>query len=498
MTSVCEDKNMISAFLNEECLLGRVVGPLDPRAFPSVHCSPIGLVPKRSTGKWRLIVDLSSPHGRSVNDGIDPALCSLEYVTVDLVADVVASFPGSLLSKIDIRSAYRTVPVHPEDRRLLGMLWEGQLFVDTVLPFGLQSAPKLFTAVADAVEWIAKLRGIQLLFHYLDDFLLVSSSASGAAQLDSLLEVFADLGLPLALEKLEASPRVTFLGIEMDSIYMELRLPQKKISELKGLIRDWLGRRSCRKRELQSLVGKLQHACKVVKPGRSFLRRMFELLAGMHKDHHHIRLNTSFRSDLVWWDTFLEAWNGKSFLRRPFDDAVGDVSLFSDASGSFGCGAWWAHHWFQFEWPGSWGGRNIMLKEILPVVLACAVWGPQWRGRKVVVHVDNEGAVAVLNSGCSKEGQIMHLMRSLFFIVAHYQVSLRACHVPGAQNGIADAISRNNLSLFFSLHQGAVLTATRLPELLVALLVTEQPDWTSTAWSQLFRSCFQLVWQPLP
>ena len=262
MTSVCEDKNMISAFLNEECLLGRVVGPLDPRVFPSVHCSLIGLVPKSSTGKWRLIVDLSSPHGRSVNDGIDTALCSLEYVTVDLVADVVASFPGSLLSKIDIRSAYRTVPVHPEDRWLLGMLWEGQLFVDTVLPFGLRSAPKLFTAVADAVEWIAKLRGIQPLFHYLDDFLLVSSSASVAAQLDSLFEVFADLGLPLALEKLEGpSPRVTFLGIEMDSIAMELRLPQKKISELKGLIRDWLRRRSCRKRELQSLGGKLQHAC---------------------------------------------------------------------------------------------------------------------------------------------------------------------------------------------------------------------------------------------
>ena len=101
------------------------MGTLNPGAFPSVHCSPIGLVPKSSMGKWQLIVDLSSPHGRSVNDGIDPALCSLEYVTVDLVSDAVASLPGSLLSKIDKHSAYRTVPVHPEDRWLLGMLWEG-------------------------------------------------------------------------------------------------------------------------------------------------------------------------------------------------------------------------------------------------------------------------------------------------------------------------------------------------------------------------------------
>ena len=86
------------------------MGPLDPRSFPSIHCSPIGLVPKGATGKWRLIVDLSSPHDRSVNDGIDPALCLLEYVTVDVVADVVVGLPGSLLSKIDVRSAYRTVP----------------------------------------------------------------------------------------------------------------------------------------------------------------------------------------------------------------------------------------------------------------------------------------------------------------------------------------------------------------------------------------------------
>ena len=82
--------------------------------------------------------------------------------------------------------------------------------------------------------------------------------------------------------------------------------------------------------------------------------------------------------------------------------------------------------------------------------------------------------------------------------MAHYQISLRASHVPGAQNGIADAISRNNLSLFFSLLQAADSTPTHLPELLVALLVMEQPDWTSTAWSQLFKSCFQRVWQPLP
>ena len=58
------------------------------------------------------------------------------------------------MAKVDVKSAYRNVPIHPHDRWLMGTLWEGSLYIDTALPFGLQSAPKIFTAVADAVEWI--------------------------------------------------------------------------------------------------------------------------------------------------------------------------------------------------------------------------------------------------------------------------------------------------------------------------------------------------------
>ena len=136
--------------------------------------------------------------------------------------------------------------------------------MDTALPFGLRSAPKIFTAVADAVEWIVKANGVEHLFHYLDDFLLVSepSARAGLQQLSTLLCIFDTLRLPVAEEKLEGpSTVVTFLGIEVDTVAMELRLPQKKVSKLKSLVKEWLGRHSYRKKELQSLVGKLQHAC---------------------------------------------------------------------------------------------------------------------------------------------------------------------------------------------------------------------------------------------
>ncbi len=92
---------------------------------------------------------------------IDPALCSLQYTLVDRVARAARLLgPGAFLAKVDVKSAYRLVPVHPEDRPLLGMRWYGEYYVDSMLPFGLRSAPKVFTAVADAVEWCVHQRGV--------------------------------------------------------------------------------------------------------------------------------------------------------------------------------------------------------------------------------------------------------------------------------------------------------------------------------------------------
>ncbi len=87
------------------------------------------------------------------NDSIDESLCSLKYVGIgDAVKGIAERGPGTQLAKVDTKSAYRNVPVHPDYRWLLGMLWREGLFVDTTLPFGLRSAPKIFTALADAAE----------------------------------------------------------------------------------------------------------------------------------------------------------------------------------------------------------------------------------------------------------------------------------------------------------------------------------------------------------
>ena len=133
---------------------------------------------------------------------------------------------GALLAKLDVKSAYRLLPVHPLDRPLLGIEWEGSLFVDGMLPFGLRSAPKIFSAVADALEWILRKQGVQFIDHYLDDYIMYGPPDSKLCeeQLQLTLRTCERLGVPLAIEKLEGpTDCLTFLGIEVDTTAGVLR-----------------------------------------------------------------------------------------------------------------------------------------------------------------------------------------------------------------------------------------------------------------------------------
>ena len=222
---------------------------------------------------------------------------------------------GALLAKLDIESAYRIVPIHPDDRSVLGMKWKGEIYIDTCLPFGLRSAPKIFTALADALGWIFTQHGVRDVIHYLD-FLIVGDPGSSecSVALNVALELCGRLGVPIAEQKLQGpTTSLSFLGIEVDTMAMELRLPQEKVGQLKVMIQDW--RKSCSKRELLSLIGRLQHA-RVKWCGREevFLHRMINLSTVAKKLHHHIRLSKLFRADLSWWSVFLESWNGVSVL----------------------------------------------------------------------------------------------------------------------------------------------------------------------------------------
>ena len=165
------------------------------------------------------------------------------------------------LVKLDIKDAYRIMPV---DYHLLGVSWRGEVYVDRALPFGLRSAPKIFSAVADVIAWVLYKEGIKFQLHYLDDFLFLE--APGTAQsLATAMRMFQVLGIPIATHKTEGpATTLVFLGILIDTHRFELRLPAEKLSHLQSTLQQWVERRSCTRRELESLLGHLSHAATVV------------------------------------------------------------------------------------------------------------------------------------------------------------------------------------------------------------------------------------------
>ena len=172
-----------------------------------IHLNPVGVIPKGHTpSKWRMITDLSSQAGGNMNDGIDPHLCSMTYVTVDAVASMVNTLGGgALIAKINIEAAYRLIPVHPLDWPLLGVIWEGMVYCDCILPFGLRSARKIFNALADSLEWIIRQKGVAYTAHYLDDYMIAGPHGTSrcANDLHTLVETCNELGVPLAVAKCE-------------------------------------------------------------------------------------------------------------------------------------------------------------------------------------------------------------------------------------------------------------------------------------------------------
>lgn len=158
----CPETAIVPEYLSNELKLNWVIKLSKLEASQmKIHCSLFSLIPKKNKpGKWRSIVDLSAPEGSSMNDDIERDMISLSYTSINnIVCRVVQLGQGTLLSKMDIKQAYRLILIHPDNRYLLGMVWQGAVYVDKCLPFGLRSAPILFLAVADTLQWIMQRRG---------------------------------------------------------------------------------------------------------------------------------------------------------------------------------------------------------------------------------------------------------------------------------------------------------------------------------------------------
>ena len=303
LKSATENEHIIQRTIQSEVNKKRVEGPFSKPPMPNLQCSPLGLVPKKEAGEFRMIYHLSHPEGASINDGIPPEQCSVQYQSVDDAVCIIKKYgKGALMAKTDIEQAFKIIPIHPSDFELLGFSHDNQFYFDKTLPFGLSFSCNLFERLSQALHWIMTSHfSVGECVHILDDFLFIGPPLSTKCHsyLRNFLSLCEEIGVPIKTQKtVEPTTCITFLGLEIDSIEFEIRLPDDKLIKIKQTLMAAQNRKKINLKELQSLIGLLNFACNVVVPGRTFLRRLTNLTKGIQKPYHNRKLNAGARADI--------------------------------------------------------------------------------------------------------------------------------------------------------------------------------------------------------
>ena len=473
LASLKEKENIAFDIALKEISLGRLAGPFDQRPLPNLRLSPVGLVPKKD-GTYRLIHHLSHPEGSSVNDFIPNKFCTVQYASFDNALSILAKLGrGSIAVRLDIKSAFRLLPVHPSDFDLLGYKIMDKYFVDKCLPFGCSISCSLFEKFSTFLEWYFCLTyDCDNVIHYLDDFLIASYTMSECKSLISNFELMCkNLGVPLATEKtIGPASVITFLGLEIDTNKMCVRIPEEKLSRLKVELEGLLNKKKATLRELQSVTGLLNFCTRAIPPGRSFLRRFYDAMTGLYKPYHKVRVNSNLREDIRVWLTFLDLYNGVyKYDLYEWNDAS-DLNLYTDSAGSshLGCAAIFVTEWVFFQWPVQWRHtplmRDITFLELVPIVLAIHIWGSILENKRIILNTDNNALVAILNKKSSKSKRVMRLIRPLVLHCLVHNIQIKASHIQGKSNVIADSLSRLQWSKFFKSFPQADVLPRPIPQ----------------------------------
>jgi hypothetical protein len=447
--SATKNQFAVAELIQREVSLGRIAGPFQKPPFTNLTISPLGLVPKKEPDTFRLIHDLSFPRGNAVNDHILPEDSTVQYENLDQVIHLVKRCGReSLIAKCDIEEAFRQIPIHPSDYSLLGFMWDGKFYYDKFLPMGCSSSCQIFERFSIALQWIIqKCFASANVSHILDDFIFVGPPGSPLCkqQLELFISLCSSICLPIKHSKtVHPCNSVVVHGFLLDTISMHVIFPPEKIHKTTVLLQDFSRKRRITLRELQSICGLLNFACRAVAPGRTFLRRIIDLTRGLRMPHHYVRLSNEARADALAWLTFLQHFNGTSmFLADPWISSE-TLRLGTDASG-IGYAGVFGKKWFMGLWPTSWSNIHITAKELFPILVAMQLWSPLWRNHKIIFFCDNSAVVDIINMQSCRDKGVMDIVRKLVVIGLQCNILFRAKHIPGKVNVICDKLSRDLL-----------------------------------------------------
>jgi hypothetical protein len=449
------------------------------------------LVVIKAGRKPRLCIDLS----RNLNDYL--SIPALSYTNVSHA--VKLSHAGSWYCKLDLSNCYFSFHLHPSVVEHFAFAFDRKYYAFTRMPFGLASAPYICTELLGVVAFTLRQHDI-VLVRYLDDFLLISDSEQRSNRdLIVAQHVFRHYGLVVNPSKTEGpSQRLSFLGVLIDSVHQTLSVTAERMTELLQLLSSFRadGKRSATGQELMSLVGKLSFAAACLPGARPFMRRMLDLVPHGRSRRKRVDLSTSFHCDVMYWSSRLRSWNGRcSWISSEPIVLVSDASLegfgfhlhslpsgFDVSSlpstlrpGSGVLGVWSAHHQ-----PLVSSHRHIQFAEMFAALAAVLTYSPFICNRSVLLLMDNSSDVGAINRQSSRSRSVCMLVRAMFDLSFRCHLSIRARHIAGTSNVLADFLSRPSLHRHEPLMQWPLLVgAHRLdsgPSLPALSVVTVLPS----------------------
>lgn len=395
--------------------------------------SRIFLVPKL-TGGFRLVLDL-----KALNKWVVRIPFRME--TLQRVIPLV--LPGHYMCTLDLQDAYYHVPIHPQSRRFLRFCVQGRHFQFLVLPFGLRSAPRVFTKVVAPVVAVLHLRGL-LVYPYLDDWLIHAPSQSLLLEAQGVVcSVLRDHGFLLNLPKCQLSPSqdLVFIGARFRTDLGRVFLPVPRILTLVSLARRFLQGDSFPVRLWLRLLGLMAATVFTVAWARFHLHPLWLYLLSRWNPVSLeldvlLPVSPSVLPALLWWSVSEHLSQGLPLQPSP------PVTLTTDAS-SFGWGATLGSLSLQGRWSLPESRRSSNWRELSAVFRAVMGFRVHLLSRHVLVRSDNTVTVAYLNrQGGVRSSSLNAVVIPLFCWAEGHLLSLSAVHIRGVDNGLADALSR--------------------------------------------------------
>ena len=438
----------VSEYIQTHIATGAIAGPLSILP-PKYRTSPLGAFIRKGTSKLRIIHDLSWPPGDSVNDMINKEDYSVSYTSVSEAVRLCMQLDTPWLAKTDIQDAYLTCPVRPDENSVLGFSWnnaqgKAEYYVFQSIALGLRSSARIFDDISSALNIMCINNGATWrTIHYLDDFLTIGATKTECAQsLHVVIDTAKHCGFKIKDSKTAGPSRtLEFLGLVIDTVKRTVCISEERLQEIRAELSEWKGAKKSTKRELLSLIGKLQFCSQVVAPGHMFVRRLIEASKKVKSLHHKVHLSAEVRKDINWWIANMKIHNGVSWFPQEFNAATA-LCMFSDASGK-AAAAVLGSNWTVVHFTGDllWvAPKNIAFKEFYAVVLGVATFGHQLYRKQVIMNIDNEAVHHCIQSGKSKDAELMGLVRALYHYTTKHCIQYETCHVAGASNVLADSL----------------------------------------------------------